>query len=163
MRQLISCIMHYLHQNNISVKERLLFVDFLFRKTKIFIFGLRLFCMRGQKEMHLSNMAICLMDSDKANGGLYLDADDFLSMVASSVTVTGAHQGEEKEAPSCFYRRQLITAAACSYMRLTDYTTSCGSPDFQLIWCKVSINATKREQSRSQSDWTVHSNEPRSP
>lgn len=28
--------------------------------------------------MHLSNMAICLMDSDKAIGGLYLDADDFL-------------------------------------------------------------------------------------
>lgn len=28
--------------------------------------------------MHLSNIAICLMDSDKAIGGLYLDADDFL-------------------------------------------------------------------------------------
>ena len=28
--------------------------------------------------MHLSDMAICLMDSDKAIGGLYLDADDFL-------------------------------------------------------------------------------------
>lgn len=24
-------------------------------------------------------MAICLMDSDKASGSLYLDADDFLS------------------------------------------------------------------------------------
>lgn len=107
--------------------------------------------MRGQKEMHLSNMAICLMDSDEAIGGLYLDADDFLSMVASFVAVAGARQGAGKEAPSCFYRRQLITATACSYMRLTDYTTSCGSPDFQLIWFKVSINAAKREQSSSQS------------
>lgn len=90
------------------------------------------------------------MDSDKASGGLYLDADDFLTMVASSVT--GAHQGEEKEAPSCFYRRQLITAAACWYMRLIDYTTSCSSPDFQIIWCKVSINAAKREQTSSPLD-----------
>lgn len=47
-------------------------------------------------------MAICLMDSDKAIGGLYLDADDFLHTGFLWLLQTPAMR-KEKAAPSCFF------------------------------------------------------------
>lgn len=114
--------------------------------------------------MHLSNMAICLMDSDKAIGGLYLDADDFLH-TASSVAGRAACHGKRGESSLLFfffYWLQSITVSVCLCVRQTDrlpvYPSSqpplAGSIS-PFTWYKFSINAARRVQTISQLDCSL--------
>lgn len=97
--------------------------------------------------MHLSNMAICLMDSDKAIGGLYLDADDFLC--TGFLCHSYRRLSEKRDAPSCFYRLTIITTI-CLYIRLTDwlpvYLHSISAPSTLQISPSLSINSLLMQQ-----------------
>ncbi len=99
------------------------------------------------------------MDSDKAIGGLYLDADDFFP-TGFLCHWWSSLSWKREESPILFPRNwQPITITVCLYMRLTDcllylhaLSTPFGSHYFP---CTVSIYAAKGEQTVSQLDSSV--------
>lgn len=75
--------------------------------------------------MHLSNMAICLMDSDKAIGGLYLDADDLLHTGFLCQCITLGERGRDCPLSLQTDSQSLsLIVSVCLYTGLTDYTSS---------------------------------------
>lgn len=113
--------------------------------------------------MHSSNMAICLMDSDKATGTLYLDADDFLHgfLCHSQNCLSG--RGAESPLLFLLTDSQSLWLSDCIWDWLTALSlsttlphTTFGSHCFPSLW-KLSINAAaKKERTNHLSAGLLH-------